>query len=337
MIMPTIKQFQLFLVALIFGFFLGPRVIEALQRLQPNGEKFVATDERRGDISAAGTLRGSVIEDPYKKLALHAKSAYVLDVSTRRKLYSLNGEARLPLASVTKVMTALVATELLSPEEKITITPLDILEEGDTGLYAGETWTFTDLLQFTLVASSNDGASALARAVGAHLNNATSTTEAENKKIFIKKMNERALALGLSQTSFQNENGLDLEGGISGAYGSSRDMTMLFEYVFRKHPGIFASTASAGLDFQSEDDVVHHVLNTNQNVESISGIIGSKTGYTDFAGGNLVVIVDIGVDHPVIVVVLGSTREDRESDVKQLIAATIETITNPSIPPHAKY
>lgn len=329
MITPTFTQLQLFLVALILGFFLGPRVIEALQRLEPNEERLTITDEMRGNIRATPTSRSAVTEDPYKKLALHAKSAYVWDVSTRRKLYSLNGEARLPLASVAKVMTALVATESLSPEEKIIITTQDILEEGDTGLIAGEVWTSANLLQFTLVASSNDGASALARASGAYLESATSTTVAENKKIFIKKMNERARTLGLSQTSFQNESGLDLPGGMSGAYGSARDMAMLFEYVFRKHPEIFTSTASAELDFRSEAGIVHHVLNTNRDVESISGIIGSKTGYTDLAGGNLVVLVDVGVNHPVAISVLGGTLGDRERDVKQLIAATVETITNP--------
>ena len=104
-------------------------------------------------------------------------------------------------------------------------------------------------------------------------------------------------------------------------------MAMLFEYVFRKHSEIFTPTTYATLDIRSENNTVHHVTNTNQGVEHISGIIGSKTGYTDLAGGNLVVVVDIGINHPVAIAVLGSTREDRFSDVKQLIAATTAFVT----------
>ena len=72
---------------------------------------------------------------------------------------------------------------------------------------------------------------------------------------------------------------------------------------------------------------MHHVINTNDLVDQIPGMIGSKTGYTDLAGGNLVLLVDIGIDHPIAIAVLGSTRDERFSDVKKLIDATTNSIT----------
>lgn len=329
--MPPIKYIQLFLVVLILGFLAGPHVIEALQRMGPDGNTPMTAEVGATQLGSSQTSGLSIPkpEDPYKKLPLHATGVYVWDVNTHRKLFDMNGGARLPLASVAKIMMALVAIETLPPETKITVTSSDILGEGDTGLNVGEVWKFEKLLQFTLVASSNDGAGAIAETAGRKLDGATSTSRAENKKIFIQKMNDRAQTLGLSETSFQNESGLDLSTGVSGAYGSARDMAMLFEYVFRKHPEIFTSTASAELDLRSENNVVHHVANTNRDVDHITGLIGSKTGYTDLAGGNLVVVVDIGISHPIVIAVLGSTREDRFGDVKQLIAAATTDITHP--------
>lgn len=318
-------QVQLFLAVLILGFLTGPRVIEAIQRLSPETSK-PAMDEAAVGASVEDRPQG-VAPNPYEHLPLHAQSVYVWDISTQRKLYSANGNARLPLASVAKIMTALVATESSPPKTQITITPSDILGEGDTGLYVGETWTLEKLLQFTLVASSNDGASAVAATLGAHMNASTSTDRDLNKKQFIEKMNEKARAIGLTQTSFQNESGLDVGSNESGAYGSARDMAMLFAYIFHKYPEIFTATAYPELDLRSESNTLHRVANTNQDVEHISGIIGSKTGYTDLAGGNLVVVVDIGIGHPVVIAVLGSTREDRFADARQLIAATTAMIT----------
>ncbi|OGZ07744.1 MAG: hypothetical protein A3D65_01420 [Candidatus Lloydbacteria bacterium RIFCSPHIGHO2_02_FULL_50_13] len=322
-------QVQLFLAVLLLGLLAGPGVIEALQRLPLKGAEGVASSakalKRQGGEAQAPS---PAPYDPFRSLILQAKSAYVWDVNAHRKLYAKNAEARLPLASVTKIMTALVAAEAMPKDTLVTIGREDIAQEGDTGLYAGEVWTLEKLLAFTLVASSNDGASAIAAAGSISLQGGPGTTTLPHKDIFVLHMNEKARAIGLTQTTFQNESGLDVAAGVSGGYGSARDMAMLFEYVFRKHPDIFLPTAQSRLTLRSESGFVHEVANTNQDVVAISGIIGSKTGYTELAGGNLVVVVDIGISHPVVIVVLGSTQEKRFEDVKKLIAATTETITN---------
>jgi D-alanyl-D-alanine carboxypeptidase len=102
---------------------------------------------------------------------------------------------------------------------------------------------------------------------------------------------------------------------------------MLFEYILKKHPELFTSTTYAKLNAVSRDNITHRVANTNAGVEHVTGLIASKTGYTDIAGGNLVLIVDIGIDHPVAIAILGSTRDGRFTDAAALMKATLLDIT----------
>lgn len=327
-------QAQLLLVVLILGFLTGPRVMRAFLRVtEKEGITSPHSAEVATSLSASRNAATSTAVhegDPYGSLHLSAKSVFVWDIKQHKKLYGKNEYVALPLASVTKMMMAVVAKEILRPDQKITIRAVDLSEDGDTGLRLGEEWSFEDLLQFTLVASSNDGASAIAGVAGASIGagaaNMGSSTPLTNKKLFIAQMNEKAAQIGLTSTYFLNESGLDVESLTSGAHGSARDMAMLFEYVFRKHPDLFTSTAYKALTLRSDSNIVHHVANTNQGVEHVSGMIGSKTGYTDLAGGNLVVVVDIGIDHPVVIAVLGSTYEGRFADIDSLMNATVDAI-----------
>lgn len=327
-------QLQIFLLVLTVGFLTGPRVMLALQKMSP--EDALVNAQNDGQLALAEPAESKPTPEksiekisPYTDLDLKAKSVFVWDIKTRHKLYGYNEQEKLPLASVTKMMMALVASELLPPDTKITIAPVDLLEEGDSGLYAGEKWALADLLKFTLVASSNDGASAIAGVAGATvLSNATTSDPFTSKKLFIEKMNDKAHDIGLDNTHFSNESGLDLDSLTGGAYGSARDMGMLFEYILNKHPELFTATTYAKFDISSESKIVHHVANTNAGVEHIAGFIGSKTGYTDLAGGNLVVVVDIGIDHPIVIAVLGSSRDGRFTDVEKLIHAAALDITH---------
>ena len=330
--MTTLPKLQFLLVVLILGFLTGPRVLLAIQKLTPNDGTSTSQNSAQivgmGEQPASQRIKNITKASPFDDLALTGSSIYVWDIATHKKLYGKNEQVQLPLASVTKIMMALVAIELLPKNTKITIRPIDLLEEGDSGLFVGEKWRFDELLKFTLVTSSNDGASAIAGVAGASLlRNASSTDALTNKKLFILRMNEKAKEIGLDNTYFSNESGLDIESLTSGAYGSARDMAMLFEYVFKKHPDLFTSTAQSSLSLKSENNIVHRVTNTNPEVSRINGIIGSKTGYTELAGGNLVVVVDIGIDHPVVISVLGSTRDGRFTDVEKLINASVKSIT----------
>lgn len=323
---------QLFLFMLILGFLAGPRIFSAVGKAEaemtPVASAIPVEEAVQNDpVLASGEAHIQPTQAEYfSQLDISAKSVFVWDVATHRKLYGKNEYAQLPLASVAKVMMALVATELLPDDHEITVTRDDITLEGDNGLLAGERWKLSELLRFTLVVSSNDGASAIASVAGSRMSGSASTTPLTNKKLFVKRMNERARELGLFKTYFNNESGLDIASLESGAYGTARDMAMLFEYVWRKHPDLFSPTTEGRMEIVSETPIVHHIANTNAEVDKIAGILGSKTGYTDLAGGNLVLIVDVGIDHPVVIAVLGSTREGRFSDAKKLIDATVSAV-----------
>jgi D-alanyl-D-alanine carboxypeptidase (penicillin-binding protein 5/6) len=331
--MTTTSKVQLFLLFLILGFLTGPRVLALISDLEGSGSlsgKEAANVASAQSATAATPVRPRLAtsSDPYGTLELGAKSVYVWDINAHKKLYSKDEHKVMPLASVTKMMMALVAVETLPESTEITIAPVDLLEEGNTGLLAGEHWKFEDLLRFTLVTSSNDGASAIASVAGAKILGASSSDPFTDKKLFIRKMNEKAAAIGLTQTSFHSESVLDLDSVTSGAYGTSRDMAVLFEYILHKHPELFTPTTYSKIDVTSDSNIIHRVANTNAGVAAVTGIIGSKTGYTDLAGGNLVVVVDIGIDHPVVIAVLGSTREGRFTDVEKLIGATVKKIAD---------
>ncbi len=250
--------------------------------------------------------------NPFDNISLEAKSAYVLDVKTGEVLFAKNEEAQLPLASVTKLMTALVSSEIAPAGILVTINDEDIKTEGDSGFSLGEKWSFKNLLDFTLVTSSNDGACALASVVN----------YLDSNESFVDKMNDKAKDLGLAQTFYLNESGLDLNTSLSGAYGSAKDMALLMGYIIKNKPEILDATKYSDLKINSKE-FVHDAKNTNEVVDVIPGIVASKTGYTDLAGGNLAVAFDLSMGHPMVVVVLGSSVEGRFEDVLKLVDASI--------------
>jgi D-alanyl-D-alanine carboxypeptidase len=311
-------RIQLLLIAVLLGVLVGPHFFAHGENIDQ--QPTLAIDTHLSSLPPPPT------HPPVAMPKIEGRAAFVWDIKEHRVIFAKHEHEKLPLASVTKMMVALVASELLPPDTKITIHPEDLSEEGDAGLAVDETWTFKKLLDFTLVASSNDGAGKIAAVAGARILNEEATPDLQAKKAFINRMNRRAHALGLDDTSFRNATGLDLDSVTGGAYGSARDMGMLFAYIWKKHPELFGDTSQHFTKVVSESNIVHNIKNTNPGVESYTGIIGSKTGYTELAGGNLVVIQDIGLDHPVVIAVLGSTREGRFNDVSVLSEAATRSV-----------
>ena len=267
-------------------------------------------------------------KDPFADIELEAQAVCVIDTITGKILYERNKNTRLPLASLTKIMTAYVATDAIGGDVSVAISTEDIRKEGNSGLLLGEKWKLSNLLDFTLMTSSNDGASAIASAAGAFLQyQGTTTTERDPKKIFIEKMNKQAEALDLTHMEFNNESGLDISNMQSGAYGTAYEVAMLFEYILKDDPNLLKATVHKTLEINSQNNIVHTAKNTNEFVESFPGLLASKTGYTDMAGGNLGVAFDSGIGSPVIIVVLGSTIEGRFEDVIKLYYASLEEIS----------
>lgn len=258
-------------------------------------------------LSEAPRTRPNYFED----LALNAQAVYVYDVNTGRVLYQKNATVPLPLASITKAMTAIVAEESAQSGggRAITIDQQALQTEGESGLLEGETWDLSKLLSFMLISSSNDGAAAVAQAYPS----------------FIERMNEKAAELRLDSLAFSNPTGLDSEiTNDTGGYGSAEDVAMLFKYALHEHPGLLEPTRYAVQEYAS-DTLIHQAKNTNPVLSGIPNGIASKTGYTLKAGGNLAIAFDRGLNEPVILVVLGSSYDGRFEDIESLASTTLKT------------
>ncbi|MDB5266316.1 MAG: hypothetical protein JWN89_131 [Parcubacteria group bacterium] len=272
-----------------------------------------------------------VVTNYFEDLDLKAKAAYVYDARTGNVLFAKNASARLPLASLTKVMSAVVATDLAPGDSVIVVTKEAISADGDSGLRVGERWSLKNLLDFALTSSSNDGTKAVALALGAI--HKTNPTQFEAEQDFIANMNKKADDLHMKNTYYFNETGLDLPAqagesvGKGGAYGSAEDMAKLLTYILKNHPELLDATRNETVRLQSLDNFIHTAHNTDTIVANIPGIKASKTGFTDLAGGNLVIAFDPELGRPIIISVLGSTADERFTDVSQLVEATFKTLS----------
>lgn len=265
--------------------------------------------------------------DPFEKIEIEARAAYVFDMVTGEAIFSYNEDETLPLASLTKVMTAIVASDLIPQSTVVTINKSDIAEEGDSGLLVGEKWRLSDIIDFTLTTSSNDGASAIASVAGSLGQNAYGMSAEKAKYDFVEKMNSKTTEVGLLSTHFVNETGLDVIDGSSGAYGTAKDVALLMAYAVEHRLNIFEATSLDRFSVSSLSNITHTATNTNKVVGGIPGLIASKTGYTELAGGNLVIAFDAGLAHPMVISVLGSSIDGRFEDVKKLVWASLESFS----------
>ena len=244
--------------------------------------------------------------------ALEAKAAVVYDPATGKVLYAKNASLTLPLASLTKLMTAQTVLNTIPPGTLITLSRKDVSVEGDAGdwnLKEGDTLTLSNIIKLGLDASSNHAMSAAAAALGAS---------------YIADLNKTAQQLGLSHTYFLNSTGLDLNANTSGAYGSATDIAHLAAAFMHDYPGYFELSTEQSITVPVSTGIASREVTANATalpILDIPGIVGVKTGYTDLAGGNLVVAFDEDINHPLIAVVLGSSETGRFTDMRTLIAA----------------
>ena len=252
------------------------------------------------------------------RITLEGQAAYAEEVGTKRTLYEKNGIVQMPLASLTKLMTALVAADVLKRNETVTISKAALAPEGDSGFQEGEKWDVGTLIDFTLLTSANDGAHALALA--------TEEKTGETPEAFVKRMNAKASSLNLMQTFFIDDTGLDISAKNAGAYGSAKDVANLLAYIAENNPRLIEGTRVGQKTFTSESGVSHKGTNTSMLITTLGGAIGAKTGFTDLAGGNLAVLYEPLPGHVVALVILGSSKEGRDADMKILAEAVKKSL-----------
>ena len=205
---------------------------------------------------------------PARAVSTSAASAILVDGASGRVLYSQDADVERPIASITKLMTALVAVEACPDlSETVTIRPEWTGAEGSSMyLRAGEELTLEELLYGLLLASGNDAAVAIAGACAGEVDT------------FVAWMNDKAAELGMEHTHFENPNGLDAEGHHS----TAADMARLAQAVLEHEE--LAEIVSA----KSFSGAGRTLTNHNKLLWRYEGCVGLKTGYTDTAGRTLV-------------------------------------------------
>ena len=199
---------------------------------------------------------------------ISAKAAVVIEAETRRVLYQSNAQEQLPMASTTKIMSALLALEHPALEKEFVVDAAAIHVEGSSmGLREGDSVTMYALACGMLLSSGNDAANAAAVAMCGNISG------------FVLRMNERAQQLGLENTRFANPSGLDAEGHYTTAY----DMACLAAFALENER--FAEICSqSNMRVRYGNPPYDRWLdNHNRLVDSYEGCIGVKTGFTSKA------------------------------------------------------
>jgi len=250
------------------------------------------------------------IENMFASAQLQAKAFSIYDITDQKEIYGKNQYERLPIASLAKVMTVLVAFDNYLPEDEIEIYADALNETGDNGLLLNEKWKVEDLAKFSLILSSNDGAKALT----------------QNDELFLEKMNKKAEEIGMNNTVFFNATGLDLNEKTSGAYASAKDVNIMNMKALENYPKIFLDTTFLEMKIKSISGIEHNIKNTNIITDKIPNLFLSKTGFTQLAGGNLSIIFRNKEDHEIAITLLGSTMDGRFSDMEKLVEISYSMI-----------
>lgn len=252
-----------------------------------------------------------------------AGNAIVFDPDTNQEVFARSSHARVAPASLTKIMTALVAVQRVDPSRSFTILPEDLIGEATMGLRAGEKVTLGTLLYGLLLPSGNDAAMAIARGVGARAGDASG---AEGVARFVGWMNESAAWLDLRDTHFVNPHGLDADDHYSSAY----DLARLTGAAWQQPT--FARTFGSA-SYQGEGHVLRH---GNRLIGQYDGVVGGKTGLTDGCGFCLVTAAQ-HADHRLVVVVLRDSKEGAFADTSALLGWSYSQLDLPvpvaTVPP----
>ena len=229
-----------------------------------------------------------------------AKAILIKDMATDTSLYQKDANIPLPIASTTKIMTALVASQYFQPNSELVVKEGAVVPGARVGLFAGEDLSFRSLLYGMLLNSGNDAAYAI------------SENYPGGVLRFVSAMNQKAKDLNLNNTHFDNPAGFDSPRHFS----SASDLAEITKEAL-KDPQLARIFATKETEiFSIDKKYQHNLLNLNKLLSEVIGVMGVKTGYTEEAKENLVTLIERD-EHKVLLVVLGS--DDRFKDSKNLI------------------
>jgi D-alanyl-D-alanine carboxypeptidase len=237
-------------------------------------------------------LKQNKKEKPY----LNAQGGIVIDLPTSQILFAQNIEKRFPIASLTKIMTALVALENYNLKDILTVPPEAISVSGSKiNLRTGEQMTVENLLYGLLLYSGNDAAVTLSSGIG--------------RENFVAKMNEKAKNLGLNSLFYQDEIGLDPQNTAN-----LKDLALLSSFAL-KNP-VFSKIVKTNETtiYSADGQIAHPLKNTNRLLRDFPGTYGVKTGFTLEAGHCLIAAVQRGETKVLSIVVGAPADQFKESE-----------------------
>lgn len=235
---------------------------------------------------------------------ISARSALFIDSKPGHILYAKNLNIKLPVASLVKVMTVLIALEHKGMDDQFVVSQKATETEPDKMLLiAGERLTLRELLDGIFLVSANDAAEVLAeRTTG-------------SREEFINLMNDKAKQLGMKDTFFANPTGLDEDSNNS--YSSAYDLSILTRFLIRRFPQVINISKAEHIILPKTDTHQDYDMYSGINLlATYPGVVGFKTGFTPQAGLTLITLAQKG-GHEVIGVILGS--EDRRDEAKELL------------------
>ncbi len=238
---------------------------------------------------------------------LSASGAILVDVSSGEEIFSIRPDLPRPMASLTKIMTALILTERHAPTEVVTIPRRALNVQGSKlHLKEGERFTLQNLLSAMLLPSANDVAYALA------------LFHSQSVDAFVKTMNERARSLGLTHTHFTNPAGLDSDL----QYASPRDLAWLTIAAIR-HPTLQRIVQTKSATVTNLNGKTYALSNTNTILHSQPNVFGVKTGTTGNAGECLIVLFTEGRRSFALVLLGSNNRYTDALHVMQAVHASL--------------
>lgn len=238
-----------------------------------------------------------------------AKSALVYDLTNKKYLYAKSYKQRLPIASLTKIMTAIIALEQKKADNRYSVSKKALVGENSMGLEEDETLSLEELLYGLMLVSGNDAAEVLA------------DNYYQGRLKFIEAMNKKAESLGLENTHFTNPSGLEGEGN---QYSTANDLLVVTNYALSNFPlfGKIVGTYERIIP-QTSNHKAYYLYNETNLLTSYPGVKGVKDGYTSEAGFCLVTYLEYK-DYRFVGIILGSNN--RRQEMKELLDYSLKSL-----------
>ncbi len=314
----TIQRLKLFFLFFFFSAFLSSGVnVLQLQIEDYIYEREIADYPAiQADISSftRPIIFKPIREEASPPLIITAESALAVYINPEKEefvLFEKNPQAIRPVASLTKMITALTVLDIYKLSDIIRISPEAVKQEGEQGdLSVGEFLSVRDLLKIMLIESSNDAAFSFA----SNYLSGTAMTPSAFRDLMNLEIKHN-LGLDLRNTAFQNPTGLDPDNGIEAInHSTARDLFEITKYILWERPEILEILA------MPETTVAGRYLKTtNKLLYNYPEIIGGKTGYTEKAQGCLIIVLEApGENAYFINIILGS--QERFQDMEKMMA-----------------